>query len=163
MSGAAPRTRTVVVALLRKELRVELRTWESVPAMTLFSVTAYVLFHFGLQRNSLEGSLASGVPAGIQPVNVWFGYLSPKLMKAFPCLLTKTTATTPETVIFSLTWFTASAGSIWCASAERRRPVESAKTRNNSRERIASLRLIPWKVELKPCLVSGCSGLGGYS
>jgi len=58
---SAPRTRSVVAALLRKELRVELRTWESVPAMTLFSVTAYVLFHFGLQRNSLDGSLASGV------------------------------------------------------------------------------------------------------
>jgi len=61
VSAQAPRTRTVVAALLRKELRVELRTWESVPAMTLFSVTAYVLFHFGLQRNSLDGSLASGV------------------------------------------------------------------------------------------------------
>src|SRR5579872_2720709 len=60
MNGSPP-MRTVVAALLRKELRVELRTWESVPAMTLFSVTAYVLFHFGLQRNSLDGSLASGV------------------------------------------------------------------------------------------------------
>jgi heme exporter protein B len=58
---SAPRTRTVIAALLRKELRVELRTWESVPAMTLFSVTAYVLFHFGLQVNSLDRSLASGV------------------------------------------------------------------------------------------------------
>jgi heme exporter protein B len=58
---SAPRTRTVVAALLRKELRVELRTFESVPAMSLFSVTVYVLFHFGLQRDSLDGSLASGV------------------------------------------------------------------------------------------------------
>jgi heme exporter protein B len=56
-----PRPLSVVAALLRKEARVELRTFESVPAMTLFSVTTYVLFHFGLQEDSLEGSLASGV------------------------------------------------------------------------------------------------------
>jgi heme exporter protein B len=54
-------TRTAVVAVLRKELRVELRTLESVPAMTLFSVTTFVLFHFGLNRGSLDGDLASGV------------------------------------------------------------------------------------------------------
>jgi heme exporter protein B len=57
----APRTRAVVGALLRKELRVELRTFESVPAMSLFSVTTYVLFHFGLQKDSVAGPLASGV------------------------------------------------------------------------------------------------------
>lgn len=57
----APRTRQVVGALLRKELRVELRTLESVPAMALFSVTTFVLFHFGLNRGSIDGDLASGV------------------------------------------------------------------------------------------------------
>jgi heme exporter protein B len=56
-----PRTWTVVAALLRKEARVELRTFESIPAMTLFSVTTYVLFHFGLQADSLTGKSASGV------------------------------------------------------------------------------------------------------
>jgi heme exporter protein B len=49
------------LALLRKDLVLELRARESVPAMTLFSLTAFVLFHFGLDRTSLEGSLASGV------------------------------------------------------------------------------------------------------
>jgi len=48
-------------AILRKDLRLELRTKESVPAMTLFTVVVFVLFHFGLDRNSLDGSLASGV------------------------------------------------------------------------------------------------------
>ena len=48
-------------AILRKDLRIELRTKESVPAMTLFAVTAYVLFHFGLDRDSLDGELAAGV------------------------------------------------------------------------------------------------------
>ena len=47
--------------ILRKDLRIELRTKESVPAMALFTVTVYVLFHFGLDRDSLDGELASGV------------------------------------------------------------------------------------------------------
>jgi heme exporter protein B len=49
------------VAILRKDLRLELRTRESVPAMALFSVTVFVLFHFGLHRDSVEGAMASGV------------------------------------------------------------------------------------------------------
>jgi heme exporter protein B len=49
------------VAILRKDLAIELRTRESVPAMALFSVTVFVLFHFGLDRDSLDGDLASGV------------------------------------------------------------------------------------------------------
>jgi heme exporter protein B len=59
--NARPRVRTVVAAVLRKDARIELRTFESIPAMTLFSVTTYVLFHFGLQEDSLKGNLASGV------------------------------------------------------------------------------------------------------
>ena len=47
--------------ILRKDLTIELRTKESVPAMSLFCVTVYVLFHFGLDRDSLDGELASGV------------------------------------------------------------------------------------------------------
>ena len=53
--------RATVAALLRKELALELRTRESVPAMVLFTVTTYVIFHFGLDRNSVEGDLAAGV------------------------------------------------------------------------------------------------------
>ncbi|MEA2308344.1 MAG: heme exporter protein [Thermoleophilaceae bacterium] len=49
------------LAILRKDLRLELRTRESVPAMALFSVTVFVLFHFGVHRDTLEGALASGV------------------------------------------------------------------------------------------------------
>jgi heme exporter protein B len=49
------------VAILRKDLRLELRTRESVPAMALFSVTVFVLFHFGLHRDTVAGALAAGV------------------------------------------------------------------------------------------------------
>jgi heme exporter protein B len=52
---------TAVNALLRKELRLELRTREAVPAMALFSITTFVVFHFGLQRDTIDGSLAAGV------------------------------------------------------------------------------------------------------
>ena len=50
-----------VAAILRKDLRIELRRLEAVPAMTLFAVTVYVLFHFGLDRDTLDGDLAAGV------------------------------------------------------------------------------------------------------
>jgi heme exporter protein B len=50
-----------VVAIARKDLLVELRTKESVPAMALFAVTTFVIFHFGLDRDRLEGDLAAGV------------------------------------------------------------------------------------------------------
>ena len=48
-------------AILAKDLRVELRTLESVPAMALFTVTTFVIFRFGLDRDRLEGELAAGV------------------------------------------------------------------------------------------------------
>jgi heme exporter protein B len=53
--------RRAVGAILRKDLRVELRTFESIPAMSLFTITTFVLFHFGLDRQTLDGDLAAGV------------------------------------------------------------------------------------------------------
>jgi heme exporter protein B len=55
--------RHAVGAVLRKDLRLELRAPQAVPAMALFSVTTLVVFHFALQRNSVEGELAAGVLA----------------------------------------------------------------------------------------------------
>jgi heme exporter protein B len=49
------------VAIARKDLLVELRTKESVPAMALFAITTFVIFHFALGRDRLEGELAAGV------------------------------------------------------------------------------------------------------
>ena len=48
-------------AILGKDLRTELRTLGSLPAMALFAVTTFVIFRFGLDRTALSGSLASGV------------------------------------------------------------------------------------------------------
>ncbi len=50
-----------VTTILRKDLVVELRTKESVPSMALFATTTFVIFHFGLDRDRLEGELAAGV------------------------------------------------------------------------------------------------------
>ena len=61
MSGRGPSTGKVVRAVLGKDLRVELRTLQSVPAMLLFATTIFVLFRFGLDRTRLDGGLAAGV------------------------------------------------------------------------------------------------------
>src|SRR5919201_2851096 len=53
--------RDAFVAILAKDLRSELRTMRSLPAMVLFGVTTFVIFRFGLDRTSLSGSLAAGV------------------------------------------------------------------------------------------------------
>jgi heme exporter protein B len=47
--------------LLAKDLRVELRTFRSLPGMVLFAVTTFVIFRFGLDRTELEGDLGAGV------------------------------------------------------------------------------------------------------
>jgi heme exporter protein B len=49
------------LAVLRKDLRLELRTFETVPAMALLAVTTFVIFHFGLNRAAIDGQLAAGV------------------------------------------------------------------------------------------------------
>ena len=54
-------SRLAFAAILGKDLRTELRTLQSLPAMALFAVTTFVIFRFGLDRTSLSGSLAAGV------------------------------------------------------------------------------------------------------
>jgi len=54
-------SRVAFRAILAKDLRGELRSLQSLPAMALFAVTTFVVFRFGLDRTSLSGSLASGV------------------------------------------------------------------------------------------------------
>ncbi len=53
--------RRAIAALLRKDLLVELRTKEAVPAMALFAISTFVVFHFGLDRDTVEGDVAAGV------------------------------------------------------------------------------------------------------
>ncbi|MHB1809077.1 MAG: heme exporter protein CcmB [Solirubrobacteraceae bacterium] len=63
-SAAPPRRQRLTataLTLLRKELLIELRTLESVPAMVLFALGTFVVFHFALNRGSVEGDLAAGL------------------------------------------------------------------------------------------------------
>jgi heme exporter protein B len=53
--------RRTVAALISKDVALERRSFESVPAMLMFSISVFVLFHFGLDRGSLAGDLAAGV------------------------------------------------------------------------------------------------------
>ncbi len=52
--------RTAMV-LLGKDLRLEMRTLETVPAMVLLALVTFVIFHFGLDRDAIDGQLAAGV------------------------------------------------------------------------------------------------------
>jgi len=54
-------SRAAFAAILGKDLRAELRTLQSLPAMALFAITSFVIFRFGLNRTHLSGSLAAGV------------------------------------------------------------------------------------------------------
>src|SRR6202035_2527974 len=56
-----PGTFATALIILRKDLTLELRTMETVPAMVLFSITTFVIFHFALGRASIQGQLAGGV------------------------------------------------------------------------------------------------------
>ncbi|PZS13156.1 MAG: hypothetical protein DLM64_03765 [Solirubrobacterales bacterium] len=49
------------LTVLRKDLLLELRTFETVPAMALFSLATFVIFHFALNRATIDGQLAAGV------------------------------------------------------------------------------------------------------
>lgn len=61
MRPEPPSTLAAARMILAKDLRVELRTLQSVPAMLLFAITTFVLFRFALDRTELSGSLAAGV------------------------------------------------------------------------------------------------------
>ena len=50
-----------VLAVLRKDLTLELRTFETVPAMVLFAISTFVIFHFALNRSQVAGQLAAGL------------------------------------------------------------------------------------------------------
>ena len=54
-------SRIAFAAILGKDLRTELRTMRSLPAMILFAVTTFIIFRYGLDRTTLSGSLAGGV------------------------------------------------------------------------------------------------------
>jgi heme exporter protein B len=57
----APGSCRTALTVLRKDLLLELRGLETVPAMVLFALVTFVIFHFGLGRDTIDGQLAAGV------------------------------------------------------------------------------------------------------
>jgi len=57
----APGSWQTAVTVLRKDLLLELRGLETVPAMVLFALVTFVIFHFGFARDTIGGQLAAGV------------------------------------------------------------------------------------------------------
>jgi heme exporter protein B len=49
------------VTIARRDLLIEWRQRQAVPAMSLMAVGVFVLLHFGLDRDRLDGELAAGV------------------------------------------------------------------------------------------------------
>lgn len=56
-----PSTRAAARAILRKDLRLELRTLQTVTVTAIFTTASFVIFHFALSRDRLSGDLAAGV------------------------------------------------------------------------------------------------------
>lgn len=63
-AGDPPGSFGTALVVLRKDLMLELRTLETVPAMVLFSITTFVIFHFALNRDTISGQLAAGILTG---------------------------------------------------------------------------------------------------
>jgi heme exporter protein B len=57
----APGAWRTATTVLRKDLLLELRGLETVPAMVLLALATFVVFHFGLNRDTIDGQLAAGV------------------------------------------------------------------------------------------------------
>ncbi|MFY9264286.1 MAG: heme exporter protein CcmB [Solirubrobacterales bacterium] len=47
-------------AILRKDLKLELRSFETITATAIFTVATFVVFHFAFDRDELAGDLAAG-------------------------------------------------------------------------------------------------------
>jgi heme exporter protein B len=52
---------STTITLLRKDLLLERRTLETIPAMVLLSLSTFIIFHFGIGRDQMSGQLAAGV------------------------------------------------------------------------------------------------------
>jgi heme exporter protein B len=56
-----PGTWRTASAILRKDLLLELRGFETLPAMVLFAIVTLVIFHFALGQETIAGQEAAGV------------------------------------------------------------------------------------------------------
>ncbi|MBJ7458224.1 MAG: heme exporter protein CcmB [Thermoleophilaceae bacterium] len=57
----APSTFSAALTILRKDLKLELRTLETITVTLIFTTATFIVFHFALNRDELFGDLAAGV------------------------------------------------------------------------------------------------------
>ncbi len=57
----APGVFAAAAAILRKDLRLELRTLETLTTAAIFTVATFVVFHFAFDRYEMSGDIAAGV------------------------------------------------------------------------------------------------------
>jgi heme exporter protein B len=62
--GPPPGSLGTARIVLAKDLLLELRSLETIPAMVLFSLSSFVVFHFALDRTTISGQLAAGILTG---------------------------------------------------------------------------------------------------
>lgn len=56
-----PSTFSAASTILRKDLRLELRSFETLTVTLIFTTATFIVFHFALNRDELLGDIASGV------------------------------------------------------------------------------------------------------
>jgi len=61
LGGRGPNSWQTTITVLRKDLLLELRGLETMPAMVLFAIVTFVIFHFGLNQATIAGQEAAGV------------------------------------------------------------------------------------------------------
>ncbi|MGK2877510.1 MAG: heme exporter protein CcmB [Solirubrobacterales bacterium] len=57
----SPSVMSAALTILRKDLRLELRTFETITVTLIFTTATFIVFHFALNRDELFGDLAAGV------------------------------------------------------------------------------------------------------
>jgi heme exporter protein B len=57
----SPSVLSAALTILRKDLKLELRSFETITVTLIFTTATFIIFHFALNRDQLYGDLASGV------------------------------------------------------------------------------------------------------
>lgn len=73
MSAPRPRRTRQFVALLRKDLRLELRTRDTVVAMLLFATLLMLIFQFGIGSRTADLETPDGMPAQVDSLTPFAG------------------------------------------------------------------------------------------
>jgi heme exporter protein B len=71
--SARPRARRQLLALLRKDLRLELRTRDTIVSMLLFATLLMLIFQFGIGSRTADLDTSDGLPAQVDNITPFAG------------------------------------------------------------------------------------------